>query len=295
MYDRRVSASAATPASGLSTAQLVQRTGVAAATLRMWEARHGFPSPARLPGGHRRYRESDVELVRAVVRGREHGLSLAAAIRRSLSAETGSPTGSIFAGLAPRRPELRPMTLTKPALLALTRAIEDEHCAGASGGVLVGSFQRARFYRSSERRWRELARTARLAIALADFKRLRPGPGGVVEVPVAREHPLAREWALVFHAPGASACLAAWEIPQVSAGAGGEQGRRFEVLWSPEPEVAHAAIEVAIESLCALAPSLAKELAGALAPAVPSSPELRAAVRQAHRMLRYVGERREVL
>jgi DICT domain-containing protein len=293
MYDRRVSVSAVTSASGLSTAQLVQRTGVAAATLRMWEARHGFPVPARLPGGHRRYSEGDVELVRAVVRGRAQGLSLAAAIGRSLGAQALSPTASIFAGLAPRRPELQPMTLGKPALLALTRAIEDTYCAGASGGVLVGSFQRARFYRASERRWRELACSARLAVALADFKRLRTGSGGVVEVPVAREQPLAREWAVVFHAPGASACLTAWEIPP--DGGGDRDERRFEVLWSPEPEVAHAAIEVAVESLAVLAPSLAGELAGALAPAEPSSPELRAAVRQAHRMISYVAERRDAL
>ena len=65
---------------GLTTTQLSERTGVPAATLRMWEARHGFPVPARLPGGHRRYSETDVELVRAVIRQREQGLSLAAAI-----------------------------------------------------------------------------------------------------------------------------------------------------------------------------------------------------------------------
>ncbi|MGZ4228656.1 MAG: DICT sensory domain-containing protein [Solirubrobacteraceae bacterium] len=273
--------------SGLTTTQLAERTGVPAATLRMWEARHGFPSPARLPGGHRRYTEHDVELVRAVVRRRQDGLSLAAAIDRAGADGTTAPA-SIFAGLARRRPDLQPMMLAKPALLALSRAVEDEHLAGARGGVLVGSFQTARFYRQSERRWRELARNARVAVALADFKRLRRPAHGPVQVPVRRDHPLAREWAIVMHAPEASACLAAWEIPASSEPA--DAGRRFEVLWSPEPEVVLDALAVATELIAALAPDVGRALeATGRQAVVPSSPELRAAVKQAHRMLAYVG------
>src|SRR5579875_1923038 len=154
-----VNVPSATREPGLSSAQLVQRTGVAAATLRMWETRHGFPSPARLPGGHRRYSESGVELVRAVLRARADGLSLTAAIRRALATQAPAPASSVFAGLSAMRPDLQPLRMRKPAMLALTRAIEDEHCARGSGGVLVGSFQRARFYRQSQRRWRELTRT----------------------------------------------------------------------------------------------------------------------------------------
>src|SRR5277367_2366527 len=110
---------------GLTIAQLAHRTGVAAATLRMWEARHGFPSPMRLAGGHRRYADEDVQRVLVVVRGREEGLSLAAAIPRALAAMQPTPVGSIFAGLAQHRGDARAMTLAKPEMLALTRAIED--------------------------------------------------------------------------------------------------------------------------------------------------------------------------
>ena len=39
--------------------------------------------------------------------------------------------------------------------------------------LLIAAFQCERFYRAYERRWRELARTAELAIALADFERPR--------------------------------------------------------------------------------------------------------------------------
>jgi DICT domain-containing protein len=109
-----------------------------------------------------------------------------------------------------------------------------------------------------------------------------------VQVPVRRDHPLAREWAVVMHAPDASACLAAWEIPTSSEPT--DAGRRFEVLWSPEPEVVLDALAVATELIAALAPDVGRALeATGLQAVVPSSPELRAAVKQAHRMLAYVG------
>ena len=51
----------------LTIAQLARETGVSSATLRAWEERHDFPRPRRLPSGHRRYDESDVELILRVV------------------------------------------------------------------------------------------------------------------------------------------------------------------------------------------------------------------------------------
>jgi DICT domain-containing protein len=154
--------------------------------------------------------------------------------------------------------------------------------------VLIGSFQTARFYRQSERRWRELSRNASVAVVLADFKRLHRPTHGPVQVPVRRDHPLAREWAIVMHAPDASACIAAWEIPAPVQPA--DADRRFEVLWSPEPELVVDALAVATELIAPLAPDVAGALDASRSKAVlPSSAELRAAVRQAHRMLAYVG------
>ncbi len=148
----------------------------------------------------------------SVISQREQGLSLAAAIARALG-ESSKPA-SIFAGLAQRRPDLQPMTLNKSAMLALSRAIEDEHCARGSAGVVIGSFQTAAFYRMSAARWEELARTARVAVVLAEFDQLGEHPGRPIEVPIRRDHPLAREWAVVTQAPGTASCLAGWEIPE---------------------------------------------------------------------------------
>src|ERR1700756_4642584 len=132
---------------------------MSAGTLRMWESRYGFPSPRRLPGGHHRYSARDAEMLQEVLRLREQGLSIPAAIARVLAVEVQAPA-SIFAGLRAVRSDLQPLVVEKRALLRISRALEDEYCSRASAGLLIASFQRATFYRQSERRWRELSRTA---------------------------------------------------------------------------------------------------------------------------------------
>ncbi len=271
----------------LTTAQLAERTGMPAGTLRMWETRYGFPSPVRRPGGHHRYSARDVEIVREVLRLREQGLSITAAIARARTAESERPT-SIFAGLREARPDLQPVALSKRALLDLTHAFEDEYCARAGAGLLIASFQRARFFRQSERRWRELARTAELACVLADFETAREPAGGPIEVPVGRDHPLAREWTLVIDAPGGRACLAAWEQPASTDLP--DLQRRFEVVWSFEPEVVQVAAAIAIEIVRELAPAVAGRLPPPPdGPVSTSSPELRFATGLAHRIVGYLG------
>lgn len=207
----------------------------------MWERRYGFPEPQRLPSGHRRYSAQDVTLVAQVAREREAGLSMAAAIAR-VRAGAAPVEASLFAGLRQRRPDLQPVAMRKPLLLALTRAIEDESCARAERPLLFASFQRERFYRASARRWREFARTAALAVVFADFERL--ALGAPVELPVDRTAPLTREWAVVCEAPGHAACLAALEQPVARRRR--DSARQFEVLWSVEPSVVRSATEICV-------------------------------------------------
>ncbi len=277
------------PADSLTTAQLAERSGMSAGTLRMWESRYGFPSPHRLPGGHHRYTRDDAELVREVLRLREQGLSLTAAIARATSFRAPRPA-SIFAGLRSARPDLQPVLLAKRAVLDMSWAIEDEYCARAGAGLLIAGFQRAVHYRQSQRRWRELARTAELACVLADFDELRLPDGGPVEVPVDRGNPLAREWTLVIDAPGAGACLAAWEQPAPVQLA--DRERRFEVIWSFEPEVVRTARTIACELIAELAPALAGRLpAPGEDPVAASPPELRFATALAQRMIGYLAAR----
>ncbi len=193
----------------------------------------------------------------------------------------------MFAVLRKMHPEVQCAVLSKRAVLGLTHAIEDEYCAHAANGVLIACFQRESFYRRAERRWGELARSSELTVAMADFDRLCEPAGAPAEVPIAADQPLAREWTLIVDAPGAMACLAAWEVPsQVELD---DLSRRFEVLWSFEPPVVRAATGAAAELLGQLAPSVARRIPPSLAePAAPAPPELRFATALAHRMVGYM-------
>jgi MerR family transcriptional regulator, light-induced transcriptional regulator len=226
---------------GLTIGQFVEHTGVPEGTLRMWERRYGFPSPERLPSGHRRYSEDEVALVRRLASERSAGLSLTAAIER-VKESVASPPPSVYASLRRRRPDLEPRPLRKPILLALTRAIEDESLSRADRPLLFASFQSERFYRQEQARWRELARGAELAVTFADFDRLRKPRHGPAEVPIERNHPMAREWTVVCCAEDHAVCLAAWEPPPTRPRS--DQDRVFETIWSVEPQVVWDAARV---------------------------------------------------
>ncbi len=228
----------------LSIGELAERTGVPQATLRSWESRYGFPTPARLPGGHRRYAESDVEAVHEVLRHRRSGLGLEAAVRR-IASESIEENASLFAEIRRRHPDLEAQTLSKRAMLGLTRAVEDECCALAQRPLLVATFQRRHFYRASYARWVELARTARSAVVLADFATPLPvRPGLPVEIAVPYDSPVNREWSIICDAPDRPACMIGWERP---GQLGGPDNRRlFEMVWSVDPQVVRDAARTAL-------------------------------------------------
>ncbi|MGK2874436.1 MAG: DICT sensory domain-containing protein [Nocardioides sp.] len=223
------------PDRSLTISDVARLTGVPSATLRSWESRYGLPRPSRLAGGHRRYDQTDVDAVLEVIRHREGGLSLAAAVRRVSAAPATS--GSVFAELRRRHPGLTPQVLSRSTLIALSHAIEDECCARASQPVLFGSFQRERFLRASYDRWLELSRTAVSTVVFAELAAPAAlGETSLVEVGLPPQAPLNREWTVVCDAPDLPACLAAVELP----------GRRFEVLWSVDPRPVRDASRVCV-------------------------------------------------
>jgi MerR family transcriptional regulator, light-induced transcriptional regulator len=269
-------------AAGLSIGDLAAATGVNEATLRMWETRHGFPVPQRLRSGHRRYTERDAEAVRSVVRARSAGLSLAGAIERArrLAAEQAP---SVYGALRDRFPELQPYVLRKHALLRLSRALEDECTLRARRPDVFACFQEERFYRQSERRWRELARTAELTIVFADFSRARRPRNAPAEVPLETTAELRREWIIVFDAPNVAACLVAWERPE---GASGE--RLFETIWTVERTVARHAARVCADLAARVDPALVEGVRERLADEPSPVPEdVRTAVAVASRVVVY--------
>jgi MerR family transcriptional regulator, light-induced transcriptional regulator len=215
------------------------------ATLRSWESRYGFPSPERLPGGHRRYAESDVAAVEEVLRHRAAGLGLEAAVRRVAAGPVAS-NASLYGELRRRHPTLVPQLLSKSSMVALSHALEDECCAQAQRPLLFAGFQRRKFLRESYARWLELARTAGHAVVFADLEEPAPvTPGLLVEVALPYDAAINREWFLVCDAPDRPACLAGWERPGQPARP--DSGRRFEAVWSVDPLVVREAARICAE------------------------------------------------
>ncbi|HEY8762749.1 MAG TPA: DICT sensory domain-containing protein [Solirubrobacteraceae bacterium] len=269
-------------AAALTIREISARSGVSEGTLRMWETRYSFPNPHRLASGHRRYSERELEQVRAVIRARGQGLSLPTAIDHAR--RVGDQLRpSVYSALREGFPYLQPHLLPHRALVSLSHAIEDECCARAERPILFGCFQHERFYRQAEPCWRELARTAERAVALADFPRSRRPKRAPTEIAISDTDPLMREWVVVCDAPGFAACLVAWERPRADA-----QRRAFETIWTVEPSVVRTAARACCELAARSAPRYVEDLRERLAePASPGGQELRSAVDLTTRMVLY--------
>lgn len=228
----------------LSIGDVVARTGVVEPTLRMWERRYGFPEPRRTQSGHRRYSSAQVEAIERVLVLRQTGLSLPAAIARA-QAPPDADGISLFSTLRDMRPDLEPRAVRKPVLIALSHAIEDEALARAEARVMFACFQRESFYRSSQARWRELSSTARAAAVFADFEQIGQPDGGPAEVPIGLRQQLTREWAIVLYGGRSSICMIGRELASSNVDAS-TRDRRFELLWTVEPEAVRALARVCV-------------------------------------------------
>lgn len=254
------------PVKGLAIKDVAERTGLAAATIRMWEQRYGVPDPARADSGYRVYSQEDVELLRRAVALRARGFSVPAALERarSLSAPTDRPSlyGAIAAGDTPIAPQL----LRKRSLIALAHAIEDETLARAACPVVFAAFQRVRFYAAERHRYRRLAERAEAAVVFADFPAPRVAGDGPAEIPIAPGAALCDEWAVIVDAPGYAACLLGWEPPRTAEEERGpELERRFETIWTLDPALVRRASLAACRLSRPAAPELADRIERTLA------------------------------
>jgi DICT domain-containing protein/predicted DNA-binding transcriptional regulator AlpA len=231
----------------LAIKDVAERTGIAAGTIRMWEQRYGFPAPERTSSGYRRYTEDDVDALRKVLALRHRGLSVPAAISRAQDTGGASDHPSIYAAVAAQDVAARPLILKKATLIALSKAIEHEALALAAAPIVFAAFQQERFYRRVERRYRRLALHADAAAVFADFPNgVRHPDGAPAEIPISSDDALGNEWAVIIDAPGYAACLLAWEQPGVTEPGGpDDHDRRFEAIWTIDPEATRRAAQVA--------------------------------------------------
>jgi len=227
---------------GLAIKEVAERTGIAAATIRMWEQRYGFPEPARTASGYRMYTDDDVAALRRVSTLRDTGLSVPAALERARAAAGATDRPSIYGAIAGGDEPVPARRLRKRTLLAISRAIEDETLARAAGPVVIGAFQSVRNFHGVQHRYDRLARTADACIVFADFDAVRERAGHPTEVPIRPEDVLGNEWAVVIDAPGYAACLLAWETPESQRDDHlPDRERRFEALWTLDPRVVRRA------------------------------------------------------
>ena len=219
-------------------------TGVAAATIRMWEQRYGFPSPSRTPSGYRVYTVADIEDIRSVIALRHRGLSITAAINRVRATDDHgevSEQPSIYAAVAALDPVAHPQVLKRSTLTAMSNAIEDELLARGAGGIIVGAFQQARFYGPVAARYEQIAKRSDATIVFADFDEVSVHEGEPTRVPITEADALGNEWAVVVDTPTYSASLLAWERPNRASG----DEREFEAIFSLDPRAARRATTVA--------------------------------------------------
>src|SRR6478672_11234489 len=142
---------------GLAIKEVAERTGITAATIRMWEQRYGFPEPSRTASGYRVYTDEDVDVLRRAGALRDGGLSVGAALSRARETAGASDRPSIFGAIASAEDAVPARRLRKRTLLAISRAIEDETLARAAAPVVVGAFQSARNFAAVEHRYDRIA------------------------------------------------------------------------------------------------------------------------------------------
>ena len=287
-----------TPDRRLRIRDVVERTGVGEATLRAWEQRYGFPEPQRLPSGHRRYRESDVE--RACARSfasATTGLPVKAAIERARAGRRGRAEvrlrrpAAAAAGAAGQR-AARSAASSRSATRSRTRAP-----AAREDLLLFGAFQRERHYRgrrgdagassAARRRWRSCSPTsprrappARRPDRGAD-RRARPAGARVVDRLRQRATGLA--------------CLVGWEPPGQERAADAE--RLFETIWTADrADGAHGGAHLLRAGLRRRAATRSARIAERLAePSPRSGDDLRRAESLTSRMIAYLAGRSDAV
>ena len=233
----------------LAIKDLAEQTGLAPGTIRMWEQRYGFPEPGRTGSGYRQYTAEDVLALRRVLAFKREGLSIRTAIDRARATAGATDRPSIYGALMSDERTPRPQLLRKRTLCAISRAMEEEALARAAAPIVVGAFQRVANYDVVRHRYDRIAQRADACVVFADFEAPGGGDGGSFEVPIDADDAMGNEWAVVVDAPGYAACLLAWEQPGHEFGGDvPDMDRRFESIWTIDPEVVRRATHVA----CAL-------------------------------------------
>lgn len=147
-------------------------------------------------------------------------------------------------GTAPDDAEPRSRTVTKPLLIALSRAVEDFALAPSRDRpmAVVGLFQRTGYLIPQLSTWGRIARECGDGAAVAVAGAAPPElPAGLGHVRLSDGEPAAREWSVTVLTPRSGATVVAHDMESVDGSARSlERGRLFTARWSFRHADAHA-------------------------------------------------------
>ena len=162
-------------------------------------------------------------------------------------------------------PDWRAQMYFKSSLTALSHAMEDRVLADSEAPLVIASFQKERFYRQEAHRYRRIAAKTDqvyvLAAPEADFKNSSDIYETIAFTP---EDSLSQEWHLIVIGHQYSCCLICSEKmgtqPSTGKGSAMDASRRFEGIWTFDPEVSIKAAELLLDRILDYRPELATKI-----------------------------------
>ena len=162
-------------------------------------------------------------------------------------------------------PDWRPQMYFKTSLTALSHAMEDRVLADSDTPLVIASFQRERFYRQEAHRYRRIASKTDQVYVLAAPETDFTNSSDIYET-IAFEptDSLAQEWHLVVIGKQYACCLVCAEKPATApdkkATSAMDANRRFEGVWTFDPEVSVKAAEILLERVLYYRPELESKI-----------------------------------
>ena len=162
-------------------------------------------------------------------------------------------------------PNWRPQMYFKSSLTALSHAMEDRVLADSDNPLIIASFQKERYYRQEAHRYSRIAAKTEqvyvLAAPEADFK----NSSKIYETIAFNEQDsLNHEWHLVVIGKKYSCCLICGEKKNVTTSKRDslamEASRRFEGIWTFDPQVSVKAAELLLARILSYRPELENKI-----------------------------------
>ncbi len=162
-------------------------------------------------------------------------------------------------------PNWRPQMYFKSSLTALSHAMEDRVLADSDDPLVIASFQKERYYRQEAHRYSRIAaKTDQVYVLAAPEAEFRNSSQGYETIAFNEQDSLNHEWHLIVIGKQYSCCLICGEknnVPHTKpASLAMEASRRFEGIWTFDPQVTVKAAELLLNRILTYRPELAKKI-----------------------------------